>query len=209
MSRLAVQPVEEMVRQDEQVAQAVKILQDRQAKGEEAKAMRLPPLLEKRRREHLIPNGAFASQPTYDWIHVYQIGEKDSTGPQTYGDTSIIMPDRVRELARDESPRGIIVGAGLLALDQLRSNGVDLGHICRFVKLAPYRIVIDNILGKDFLVLVMRAGSITSSEDLEAARRAGKTVAIYNDQSQHAWAHPGKPNSKAPVQPWTPADYEV
>lgn len=207
--------VEKVVETDRAVKEAMVVLQKRQFKGKEAKSLRLPPLLERRRKEHLVPNGCFREQPMFDWVHLYQLGEKDTVGDETYGDTKIILTDKARDISRDESPRGLVVAAGPLAMDELRSNGCDLGHIVRFVRLAPYRIIVDNVLGKDFTVLVMRSGSITASQDLEDAKREGRAKLVWTNVGtkaaplyQHIWKITGLA-SKKPAKPWAPADYQT
>jgi len=204
-----------MVRKDAEIREAMKVLQSRQFKGKEAKALRLPPLLERRRKEHLVPNGCFREQPMFDWVHLYQLGDSDEVGPKTYAGTSIHMPDRSRDTARDESPRGLLVAAGPLAMDELRSNGCDIGHIVRFIRLAPFRIIVDNVLGRDFTILVMRSGSITASQDLEDAKREGRAKLVHSNvgtkdkpEWQHVWQIKDKKTAK-PRKPWEPADYSV
>jgi hypothetical protein len=132
------------------------------------------PLLEKRRIEHVIPEGVFRFQCAFDRIYVYQLGEKDSRKDETYGDTSIIMPQAARDYKRSETPRGIIVSAGLRAREALYGHGMAVGHIVRFIRNAPWAMPVDNVQGKDVHVFVMRDGDITGSEDTMRNLREGK-----------------------------------
>lgn len=134
-------------------------------------ALGLPKLLDERRLEYGLPDAMFQTATLFDRIYVYQIANSDR---ETYGDTSIIMPKTVQSRIEAETPRGILVSAGATALDHLRSNGVDLGHIVRFIKNAPWKMDVDTIEGHVFSVLVMRDGDLTGSEDLQAALKAGK-----------------------------------
>lgn len=132
------------------------------------------PLLERRRIEHVIPEGVFRFQAAYDRIYIYQLGEKDSKANETYGDTSIFMPQTARDYKRSETPRGLIVSAGLLAEEALWGHGMAVGHIVRFIRNAPWAMPVDNIRGKDKHVFVMRDGDITGSEDLMRNLKEGK-----------------------------------
>ena len=81
-----------------------------------------------------------------------------------------------------EAPRGVIVTAGLLALDALRSNGMDLGHIVNFGRLAPFAKVIDEIGGHVMTLLIMSAGDIISSEDLPRLLKDRTARVFYNPE---------------------------
>jgi len=132
----------------------------------------LPPLLAERRLEYGIPDGNFEFQTVFDRILVYQV---DRYTGDTYGEGSLIhMPHTHRESEKQMAPRGILVAAGLTALDQLRSHGVDLGHLVTFIRLAPYRYPTGRILGRETYSILMRAGDILGSEDLCQAMKNGE-----------------------------------
>ena len=142
-------------------------------------ALGLPPLLESKRLEWAIPDGAFKMQMVFDRLLVWQLDQGDDTdvnenGERCYPGTNIVMPDVGEKREFEEAPRGILVGAGLTALDALRSNGIDLGHTITFCRHAPWRMRVDAVAGKDLYALLLRAGDITGSEDLANALRAGK-----------------------------------
>lgn len=129
------------------------------------------PLLERRRIQHVIPDGAFKQTMTFDRILVSQMDQDDG---ETYGDTGIFKPEAAKAHDTNTAPRGILLAAGLEALDSLRSNGIDLGHIVTFIKNAPWHMRIDNVMGHDMHALIMRAGDITGSEDLATALQSGE-----------------------------------
>jgi co-chaperonin GroES (HSP10) len=163
-------------------------------------ALNLPPLLEKRRDKYGIIDGAFAAQPVYDRVFVWQIPMEES---ETFGGGLIIKTERTKQMEHEEAPRGIIVGAGLKALDSLRSNGIDVGHIVSFVRLSPYR----KPCGRGFRnleehVIILRAGDIIASEDLAEVAREGGIVTKRNDEGQHYYDGAGMPTV-----PVIPADY--
>lgn len=158
--------------------------------------LRLPPLLEERRLEFGITDRAFQAQAVYDRVFVFQL-------PMVHGDkfegSSLYMPDTTKAREMNGAPRGIIISAGAIALDSLRSNGVDLGHIVLFVNAAPYHIRYDTIAGQMKNLIVLTAGDIVASEDLtqnlrSAAVRivpklnaAGITTHEYIDETGKPW----------------------
>lgn len=132
----------------------------------------LPPLLERRRVEYYCPDQAFDIMPAVDTVHVWQIGQQRATFSKG---GRIVMSEQGRDQSRFESPRGIIVTAGLLALDQLRSHGMDLGHVVYLLRMSPYRLPMDLIGHRDVGgLLVLHAGDIKGSEDTMAMLRSGE-----------------------------------
>lgn len=162
------------------------------------------PLLEARRFPYKIPNGAFKTQAAFDVCFVHQVSRFES---ETYGDTQIVMPKTAKKRVDEETPRGILVSAGLQALDHLRSNGIELGHMVSLIRLAPWRMPIDNVLGAELYVLILRTGDITGSEDLRVALAAGKCRIEFDKESrQHIYVdEQGQPWT--PTVPFLPEDY--
>jgi len=108
----------------------------------------IPMLLDERRFTYGIPNGAFTAYPVFDKVYVWQIPAQER---RTYSkDGAILKPDAVIAYDRNTAPRGVIVSAGLQALDALRSTGIDIGHIIRFKKFSPFIQPIDEIDGKEY-----------------------------------------------------------
>jgi hypothetical protein len=151
----------------------------------------LPPLLDERRLRYGMCDAVFAAQAAYDRILLFQIDPSFSDG-EKYGDTGIYMPDSAKRRVREEAPRGVIVSAGLRALDSLRSNGMDLGHIVSFVRLSPWRLPVDMIAGAPVYVLILRDSDIVGSEDTAAALRAGGLV--IEAKPDHSYIGRGVPS---------------
>lgn len=171
----------------------------------------LPPLLEERRWPHFIPDQAFDIMPAVDTVHIWQIGRPRAT----FSDGGmIVMSEQGRDQQRNESPRGIIVTAGLLALDQLRSHGIDLGHIVYLLRMSPYRLPMDMIGHRESTgLLVLHAGDIKGSEDTMAMLRSGELqVRRVKEQTpegveieRHVYVR--KDGSHlSPVRPWAPEE---
>lgn len=172
-------------------------------------ALGLPFLLERRRLDYRITDGAFHCALISDRVWVKQIPEW-STG--TAGRKSpIVLPDATRDKEFRETPMGILVAAGPKALDELRSNGVDLGHRVRFIKDAVFRTRVDRINGRDEWVLVLNAGDIIGSEDLQAQYLSGKSEIIpFQEKEGAAIIHLVRtPDGlrREPVKPWASPDY--
>lgn len=132
-------------------------------------ALNLPDLLEARRLEYAIPDGAFAVQASFDRILIWQITDVK----KDWSEAGLIIPDTAQDRLKKEAPRGILVSAGLSALDSLVSNGYQLGHIVRFLHLAPYVVRCETIRGADYYTRVMDAGDLFGSEDLSEQIRNG------------------------------------
>lgn len=133
-------------------------------------ALSLPALLDQRRLDYGIIDGAFQRNPSYDWIAVYQIPWNEG---DTFEGSALIRPETTKAREKEEAARGVLIGAGLLALDALRSNGIDLGHIVTFIKLAPWRLPAGYVAGHTEYVLMLKAGDIVASEDLQRQLRSG------------------------------------
>jgi hypothetical protein len=149
----------------------------------------LGPLVDLKRKKYGIPDEAFFNQcPAFNKILVAQIPEEES---ETYGgETGLIIKTEVaktRELV--EAPRGVIVGAGLQALDVLRSNGMDIGHTVGFTRLAPFRRPFATIGGEKLTLIVLVAGDIVDSEDLGQQLRARKVRVVAKQNEEGVRIH--------------------
>lgn len=137
-----------------------------------AGSFNIPELLDSRRLEYLIPNGAFECYPAFDKVFIWQLS---TTEGETYAKGgSIIMPEQIIAAKRNTAPRGIIVSAGLKAMDALYSTGIETGHIIRFKKFSPFVLEVDNIDGHALTVMVMRDGDVEASEDMATAINSRK-----------------------------------
>lgn len=144
-------------------------------------------LVEEKRWKYGIPDEAFFNQcPAFDRILVVQIPEDES---DTYGDSGLVKTETAKKRDLVEAPRGIIVGAGLSALDQLRSNGIDLGHTVGFVRLAPFRRPYATIAGERISLVVLVAGDIVDSEDLGQQLRARQVRIVPKLNSEGVTIH--------------------
>jgi hypothetical protein len=112
------------------------------------------------------------------------------------------MPESVKQREKNRAPNGIIVSAGLKALDQLRSHGIDLGHRVLFAHTAPYHIRYDTVLGVEQHLIILLAGDIIGSEDL-ASNLKKREVRYFARRTETSVEHTFiDENGK----PWLPAD---
>jgi hypothetical protein len=131
----------------------------------------IPEKLDKRRLEYGIPNGAFQILPAFDRVFVHQIPEDES---RFYGDSEfLIKPEHVLTVERNNTPRGILVAAGLQARDALESSGIQVGDIIKFQKLAPFNMTVDTVAGTPMQVMVIRDGDVVGSEDAAEKLNSG------------------------------------
>lgn len=173
----------------------------------EAGALGLPPLLDARRLEFGIPDEAFEEHCVYDRIYVWQIFPKydSESNNKTFAGTSIIKPETQQKRDVKESTRGVLISAGLLALDCLRSNGVDLGHIINFIRLSPWEKSIGYYAGIEQTVKVLKAGDLISSEDMPGQLKNGECRIVQTEGTHTFVDRDGKP--WAPKLPWTDDSY--
>jgi len=136
-------------------------------------ALGLPPLLEKHRLKYGIPDGAFASQALFDRIHVFPIdhGEGEAVEKTTGG---IIKPTTTKLKDKQEGNRGVLISAGLTAMDRLMSHGVELGDIVVTNKNVPFARRCEELSNFTMFYLVMREADLASDESLMERIRAGE-----------------------------------
>ena len=171
---------------------------DTQVRKKMSPSLGLPPLLESKRMPWCMVDKVFTRQAMFDRIHVFQIDE------EILNDSPIQFTDQTKASGRYRAARGVIVSAGLRALDILRSNGMDLGHTVNFIANCPYRLEVDYVAGKPVEVLIMNVGDICSSEDAATALRSG-VVKIIAREKQHILVDE-EGNEWDPIMPWTPDD---
>lgn len=134
----------------------------------------ISPLLEHRRLDFGIPNGAFeTNEALFERVNLWGIA-LPSDVKETYGGGKVVRPETMRKVEEQDSSRGIIISAGAAALDILQSNGVDIGQIVYFTRLAIYGITVDWVGGKPKRIKMLNVGEITGGEDVIHARRAGR-----------------------------------
>lgn len=162
--------------------------------------LNLPPLLEERRLSVPLPDHVFRVSAMFDRVYLWKLGNHES---ETYAGTQIVRPET--DQLRDEkmAPRGMIVSAGLSAMDALVSNGCGLGHIVKFNRHVAALVSCGFVGPNEITLLEMAVGNITGSEDLGPALLNGDCRIEFNsdpkvlqhefvDQTGRRW-NPQKP----------------
>ncbi len=125
----------------------------------------LHPLLDERRLKYGIPDEAFKSGAAFDRVFVWQILPHHEEG-KTYAGSSILLPETARKRQLQESFRGVLVSAGLKAMDTLKSNGIQIGAIVEFIRFGIYHKCVGAYAGShEQHLLVLRDGDIIGCED--------------------------------------------
>lgn len=155
-----------------------------------AGALGLPTLLDERRLRYGIIDECFSVQVAYDRILVYQIEPVYAEG----GKVGLIeLTDKAKQGMKQEAPRGVLISAGLGALDVLQSNGIDLGHIVHFCRVAPWRLPMAMIDGHTIYSIILRDSDIVGSEDLATKLRSGDAQVMRNMNGDHTLSWCGQP----------------
>ncbi|MEE9219981.1 MAG: hypothetical protein V3U34_00390 [candidate division NC10 bacterium] len=171
----------------------------------------LSKMLDRRRLTHAVPDGAFKRIPTFDNVMVMQLS--DNPDEEHFAGTGIIKPVMSERKEKEEAPRGLLIGAGLSALDALRSNGIDLGHFVSFIRQAPWHMKVDTVATHGIYCLVLRAGDIKGSEDTMTWLVEGKLQIRTRDEDGvkvHYYVkfdEDGTPTVWNPTEPFLPDDY--
>lgn len=178
----------------EALAEAVKQTAKIKARMSPPGTLGLPELLEKRRLEFGIPDTAFRVQAAFNRVFVHKIEDQMYKNGR-YGEDSVIeLPDSIKAALANSAPRGIIISAGLSALDTLRDHGMEVGHIVTLLRVSPWRVIYDIIGGEKFSFLVIQDKDIAGSEDTaqalmsrrlllnEAILAGGRKVSMYQNR---------------------------
>lgn len=171
-----------------------------------AGSLGLPAKLDENRLKYGIPNAVFEIEAAFDRIFVFQL-------PRVFGDkiegSMLFRPASAQKRDEESTPRGVIISAGLKALDNLRSNGMGIGHIVNFIRLSPWRLTVQSIAGADVDVLILRDGDIIGSEELVSMRKAGQVETVLVNTKEGPQHQIRYPNGEviAPTVPWIADDY--
>lgn len=151
----------------------------------------LPPLLEKRRLSMGLVDQLFTVQACYHKLFVWQLDAIDMLDGMAGQGSSIHAPGFTNDREHKETPRAIIIAAGIDALDSLRSHGMDLGHIIIMQREAPHGIRVATIFGEKKVLMILEDGDICGSEDLAFEIAAGRCESFYDtEQNVHKYRDP-------------------
>lgn len=159
-----------------------------------AKDKKKESLLDQRRREYSIP--MWPGQAMYGRIIVYRIPDK-AAERKKYNEGGIIeMIDDVADNKKWHAPRGVIVSAGLLAMDILRGNAIGLGDMIWMASHTPWRFEVDSevkngkVESTEFFF--MQAGDVVLAEDLFEKVKAGTVLPVLGATGKHHYEVDGE-----------------
>jgi hypothetical protein len=138
--------------------------------------LKLPAKLEAARQKHGIPDGFFRTCAGFDRIFVFPLDAFDDERKEapTFPGSSIYRPEITQRKDQQEGYRGVLISAGLTAMDRLMSHGYELGDIVMTNKNVPFARRVEQLEGFDMFVLVMRDGDLAGNETLQEDIRAGR-----------------------------------
>jgi hypothetical protein len=138
-------------------------------------ALALPEKLEAARLEHGIPDGFFRARAGFDRCFVFPLDPFDTNAElPKYPGSSLYRAQTTQRKDQQEGYRGVLISAGLTAMDRLMSHGYELGDIVMTNKNVPFARRVESLEGFDMFVLVMRDGDFAGNETLEEDIRAGR-----------------------------------
>lgn len=135
-------------------------------------ALRLPEKLEAARLKHGIPDGFFRACAGFDRIFVFPLDPFDQD--DKIPGSMLYRPQVTKQKDLQEGFRGVLISAGLTAMDRLMSHGYELGDIVMTNKNVPFARRVELLEGEPMFVLVMRDGDLAGNETLQADILAGK-----------------------------------
>jgi hypothetical protein len=92
----------------------------------------------------------------------------------------VVMPGTSFDAQRSETPRGVLLSAGLRALDILRSNGIELGDVVFFVKHGPPIVRLSRIANHDIYLFSLHVAEIRASEEAAQRLRSGEMSVVVH-----------------------------
>lgn len=137
-------------------------------------------------------------QPCFDRVFVWPVSDrghgKDGEKEEKYKGTNLIMPPMAKGFYG--ASRGLLIAAGMLALDQLYSHGIELGHIVWYQRLSPWARQYQGN-GRIQQVVLLRAMELVGSEDIMANFAAnGLEIGVDTDGIHYIVDSDGKPVGK-------------
>jgi len=141
-------------------------------------ALGLPPLLDEKRLRYRMIDDVFKRQPLFDYVYVWQLPETELD----FGEEHILVPDEVKNRIAKSMPRGVIVAAGLGALDVLRSNCIELGHTVTFMRFSPWMLPIGVVGSTPVTLLPLKVSALRDSEELGAAFASGDVKVCFDEE---------------------------
>lgn len=137
----------------------------------------------------------------FDRVLVVPLGDADQ--PTTTADGLLVIPPVSRERAGAQI--GVIVSAGVKAIEQLYSHGIGIGDIVLLARFSEWPKAYFDKQGRPWQVLILQAGEIAASLDLKSELDLGDIWYEMNQDSGkiHVHENGGNATSSGRVDPPT------
>lgn len=145
----------------------------------------VPKLLRERIKQFNIPPAP--GQCEFERVLIYQIPDEEKAGEKVSKTSLLYKPINRADADREKCPRGVIVSAGLKAMDILHDHGMQIGEMVRFSPSVYTRFELDRTEeGKERFMPFMNVGDIITSEDVPN-RLADGTLEIHYEDGQYKY----------------------
>jgi hypothetical protein len=162
----------------------------------------MPPLLDQRRIQWGLVDKLFSAACSFDRVLVWQYPALSEIGS-----TGIVLTENAQAREKQSANRGILIGAGLSAMDKLRSHGFELGHNVQFIRNSVFRQQAGYIGGQWHEAIMLQVGDFTANEDLAEKLNSGELRVVYDEAlGQHVYMRADGSVIK-PIQTDLPEDY--
>jgi len=143
-------------------------------------------LLQRRVNEFDIP--PWPGEAQFERVLVYQLPDSAAASDTFIKGGLIAKPDNRKSTDQKRSPRGIIVSAGLRAMDILRDNGMEVGELIWMSPNVFYRYEVGKHKnGQPIEFAFMNIGDIVLSEDIINRVWEEKSLVLTRINSKHVY----------------------
>ena len=167
-------------------------------------ALGLPSHLDDKRLKHGIIDSAFEVCATFNRILLWQLPVQSETF--TKGGV-IVTPETSKSRLKQETPRGIVISAGLEAMDILTTNGAQVGDTVLFIRQAMWRITVGHICNVPQHLIVLNVGDIVSNQDQMQRLKDGTLEYGWDPESAEHYLE-DEDGRYEPKKAWVGADYD-
>jgi hypothetical protein len=147
-------------------------------------------LLAERITEFRIP--PWPGQAQFERVLIYRIPDEGAANEKFGEDSLIFKPDSRKAVDVSRSPRGVIVSAGLQAMDILRGNGMQIGDLVWFAPHVPTRFETGRDDRGPIEFFFMNVGDIVVDEDTLARVVDGDLSSAFTVDGRHAYSKKGE-----------------
>lgn len=159
-------------------------------------------LLDDRVKEYGLPKCPY--QPAFDRFVLYTLPEKKAERETFVEGGMIFKLNSTNSREKKESPRGIVMAAGLKAMDIMRSHGIRLGSIVWVARFSPWRHVVERTERGEIEMMFLRVSDIVGSEDVLTGLSSGAIKVALGEDGLHRYQY----ENEAAAPRFDPLDFE-